>query len=313
MSDPYPESCPGATVHHRLESAGIETVNSRTVICLTCGRNLKCLPVAGVCPECGEGYSARGLHGKNIHRPGTAHITVSQLVLLVVLVPTAVVATAFLLSVNPRSHAIFAWVFMVPVVLVIDAAALWYFARCTSEVWGWFRAWRLERPYREEIRAEEEQAARGRPRVGGPRGRGATRESAKISAATYDRLRQMGYAFEVDWPVFCATCGYSLRGLNVVGVCPECGKEYNARPMKMVNVRHPYGTALPWGNIWSAVIGGIITMLLVQSLATQFYVMTAVLAGVFGVATVAFVRLALRGINDHRHAQRALRQMEEEK
>lgn len=36
--------------------------------------------------------------------------------------------------------------------------------------------------------------------------------------------------------VHCANCGYSLRLQRYTGRCPECGKEYNARPLHMRNI-----------------------------------------------------------------------------
>jgi hypothetical protein len=36
--------------------------------------------------------------------------------------------------------------------------------------------------------------------------------------------------------VYCGVCGYNLRTLPYVGLCPECGGIYNARPLKMQGI-----------------------------------------------------------------------------
>ena len=125
-------------------------------------------------------------------------------------------------------------------------------------------------------------------------------------------LRSMGCRFEIDWPAYCANCGYNLRTLHVIGRCPECGTEYNARPLEMINVRSPYGTTLPWGHIWYCAICALITLTLVHWMLDTFYVMALVFAATFAVGTIVFGRLAARDIGHHLQAQRILRQMDDE-
>jgi hypothetical protein len=54
---------------------------------------------------------------------------------------------------------------------------------------------------------------------------------------------------------YCAHCGYNLRTLPYVGICPECGRRYNARPLKMENIFNSYGIVLPYSETFSAALG----------------------------------------------------------
>ncbi len=52
--------------------------------------------------------------------------------------------------------------------------------------------------------------------------------------------------------VFCGTCGYNLRTLPYLYTCPECGHEYNARPMKMRGIYAPQEAEIPFGDVAAA-------------------------------------------------------------
>jgi len=39
--------------------------------------------------------------------------------------------------------------------------------------------------------------------------------------------------------MYCSSCGYSLRNLPHIHQCPECGQEYNARPLVMKGIFVP--------------------------------------------------------------------------
>ena len=45
--------------------------------------------------------------------------------------------------------------------------------------------------------------------------------------------------------IYCGNCGYNLRTLPYAYTCPECGKGYNARPLKMEGVFLPQDTYFP--------------------------------------------------------------------
>jgi len=51
---------------------------------------------------------------------------------------------------------------------------------------------------------------------------------------------------------YCAECGYNLRTLPYVYHCPECGQEYNARPLHMKGIFLPADHEPPVGRMFVA-------------------------------------------------------------
>ncbi len=45
--------------------------------------------------------------------------------------------------------------------------------------------------------------------------------------------------------MYCGHCGYNLRTLPYVYTCPECGHEYNARPLSMRGIFLPQQATFP--------------------------------------------------------------------
>jgi predicted Zn-ribbon and HTH transcriptional regulator len=311
MVDSSSPLLPEKQPHPRLEAEGIETIISHPVLCAKCGYNLKGSPVVGVCLSCGIQYNARGTYGTNVHHPGTVAFPVQPVIGAAVTTPFAVVGTVVLIGVFRSGAWAPLFIPLTPAllaVLVVDFLSLGYLWRSVQGLREYVWGMRLERGHRKEIRQEREarrQATETAPTARGPSG-------PPIDDQTYERLRSLGYSFEINWPTYCANCGYNLRTLPVIGRCPECGTEYNARPLKMINVRSPYGTTLPWGHIWYAAICALITLTLVQWMLTTFYVMTLVFTAAFATGAIIFGRLAARDIQQHVHAQRILRQMDDE-
>ena len=60
--------------------------------------------------------------------------------------------------------------------------------------------------------------------------------------------------------VYCGRCGYNLHSLPYVHTCPECGNQYNARPLSMTGIFTPHDASLPIselaGMILCLVVGG---------------------------------------------------------
>lgn len=60
--------------------------------------------------------------------------------------------------------------------------------------------------------------------------------------------------------IYCGRCGYNLHSLPYVYTCPECGNQYNARPLAMVGIFTPHDANLPFselaGMILCLVVGG---------------------------------------------------------
>ena len=47
--------------------------------------------------------------------------------------------------------------------------------------------------------------------------------------------------------IYCGSCGYNLKTLPYVYTCPECGNEYNARPLHMHGIFTPHAIEFPFG------------------------------------------------------------------
>lgn len=48
---------------------------------------------------------------------------------------------------------------------------------------------------------------------------------------------------------YCGDCGYNLRTLPYIYKCPECGNEYNARPLLMKGIFIPYRDDPPFRDL----------------------------------------------------------------
>jgi hypothetical protein len=49
----------------------------------------------------------------------------------------------------------------------------------------------------------------------------------------------------MQYDVYCGKCAYNLRTRPRLGVCPECGNEYDARPLHMEGILLPKNISLP--------------------------------------------------------------------
>jgi hypothetical protein len=105
--------------------------------------------------------------------------------------------------------------------------------------------------------------------------------------------------------IYCAGCGYNLRTLPFAGRCPECGAEYNARPLKMQGIFDARLVEFPAGDIFAALVTiGLGTILVLGGLNPLaqwrifFGLVSLVLGGFFArsgwIRAVRF--LHLRGI-----------------
>ena len=67
-------------LEHMLEEGKGPRVMTRSVLCDQCGYQLRMLPFAGRCPECGNSYIVRGIKTEGIFEPETAEFPASDLV-----------------------------------------------------------------------------------------------------------------------------------------------------------------------------------------------------------------------------------------
>jgi hypothetical protein len=110
-------------------------------------------------------------------------------------------------------------------------------------------------------------------------------ELDRLSDDTYKDRRITG-------SIYCGRCGYNLKTLPYVYVCPECGNHYNARPLSMRGIFSPYEVSLPIRDVAAALVclGGAVTLAVVAfqtavpAQVTSFAVPygMAVILGLFG-------------------------------
>lgn len=65
--------------------------------------------------------------------------------------------------------------------------------------------------------------------------------------------------------VYCGRCGYDLRSLPYIHTCPECGQEYNARPLVMKGIFMPHMAEVPIREVLLLIVCGTGAALLLGS------------------------------------------------
>jgi hypothetical protein len=67
-------------------------------------------------------------------------------------------------------------------------------------------------------------------------------------------FRQRG----IDRDMFCAKCGYNLRTRPRIGRCPECGNDYDARPLGTYGILQAESVTFPFDLCLATGVCGII-------------------------------------------------------
>ena len=95
--------------------------------------------------------------------------------------------------------------------------------------------------------------------------------------------------------VYCGHCGYNLRTLPYVYTCPECGNQYNARPLKMSGIFNPHTAEFPLRDIVVTVVCALITVVLGDSAIrpVNYWLGVAIFFAIFAVLSgrEAYVRM----------------------
>jgi len=65
--------------------------------------------------------------------------------------------------------------------------------------------------------------------------------------------------------LYCSRCGYDLYRLPYIHECPECGQEYNARPLSMKGIFMPYQAEFPVRELAVAAVCGFGAMIMLGS------------------------------------------------
>ncbi len=89
------------------------------------------------------------------------------------------------------------------------------------------------------------------------------RPNTPRSEEEQERLsNDMYYQRRITTSIFCGNCGYNLKTLPVIHACPECGNEYNSRPLKMHGVFLPHTVEFPFGDIVVSALSVFFTTLI---------------------------------------------------
>lgn len=94
--------------------------------------------------------------------------------------------------------------------------------------------------------------------------------------------------------VYCGNCGYNLRTLPYRYNCPECGNDYNARPLTMKGIFQPHEAEIPFGDIASAMLFGVGAVYLFGRAYQLSELPTALFGVVLAAAAVTFFVRACR-------------------
>jgi hypothetical protein len=81
--------------------------------------------------------------------------------------------------------------------------------------------------------------------------------------------RELEQARGIDRDVFCAQCAYNLRTRPSVGRCPDCGGEYDCRPMRFKGILMPADLKFPFGNFFWAGISGVLGLFLLMAAVNE--------------------------------------------
>lgn len=72
-----------------------------------------------------------------------------------------------------------------------------------------------------------------------------------LSSSELDRLAEDQYKDRlITGSVYCGECGYNLKSLPYRHRCPECGNEYNARPLRQTGIFNPHEGDFPFGDLF---------------------------------------------------------------
>ena len=131
-----------------------------------------------------------------------------------------------------------------------------------------------------------------------------------LSRSDLERLADDTYKGRIlQSSVYCERCGYNLRTLPYVYTGPECGNEYNARPLKMKGIFLPHSTRMPVGDVAASgfSLGGALLFGIngIRSADTT----RIVIAGMFLLISLPFLWRAYRGLRRLAHTRAVAQQI----
>ncbi len=94
--------------------------------------------------------------------------------------------------------------------------------------------------------------------------------------------------------IYCGGCGYNLKTLPYLYQCPECGQEYNARPLVMKGIFLPQNTSPPFVDMAAVVFCGPIAFFLIDGSTQPFEPAGFVMGILAAVMTVVYLGICIR-------------------
>ena len=285
---------------------GYDSTVRTTILCASCGQNLKGEPVVSTCPKCGTSYSARRAVSPSVYLPGLAEFPWTRLIAFIF--TGSVASVGILLWVELGRKAMLPIVNLIPLAgVVLGGYALFLFPLLLRDLHWYVRHRRYDWMNAASI-AEDRAQAEARRTVAQTQP-ASDRPPVLPSDETLERLAEEGHLTPIDWPALCATCGYRLQGLARRGICPECGSEYNARGHQMTGILSPYGGSRPWGDVGAAVFCAVVALLFLRSIINEFYVAKLVFGILFAAGAYGFAAVAWGKGRTSRFARQALKQL----
>ena len=94
--------------------------------------------------------------------------------------------------------------------------------------------------------------------------------------------------------VYCGGCGYNLKTLPYLYQCPECGQEYNARPLIMKGIFLPLNITPPFADMAAVVFCGPIAFFLIDGATQPFEPAGFTLGVLAAILTVVYFGICIR-------------------
>lgn len=115
--------------------------------------------------------------------------------------------------------------------------------------------------------------------------------------------------------IFCKSCGYNLRTLPYVGLCTECGSEYNAHALSMKGIFLADRPPVPIPEMLGFVICGTGAVSLLESALNPYIPEAVLLAVLVGACCLLFAYQTFqkaRTLWQFQKIYRRIRQQEED-
>lgn len=294
----------------RLAEQGLPVFIDEPVLCEQCNYNLQGLPMGGRCPRCGVEYCARPGWRRNVFipRPVEWPIRVISRAVLLTFAGGTLLMLLFVMcvlgAVKSRPDDVYAdyalpYFFVVAAIVgaIILATLLEALVKTARGVIEWYRN---ERYYRllaaHQRQKEAARAAGGSPQPARP---------PALDAGWRER-HGLDLVGRIDHPIVCESCCENLWHRPVVGRCPRCGRNYNAKPGMTMGVVEPAAETFPAGLLAGWVFAALVFAMMLLRLFGAFSPTLLASCMLFGGLAVGYGRLVLKRIRRYRRCQRLI-------